>query len=32
MITNERQYRITKGWLKKFDAAAVLHEQSDPPS
>ena len=31
MITNERQYRITKGWLKKFDAAAALHEQSDPP-
>ena len=32
MITNERQYRITKGWLKKFDAAAALHEQSNPPS
>ena len=31
MITNERQYRITKGWLKKFDAAAALHEQSEPP-
>jgi ribosome-binding protein aMBF1 (putative translation factor) len=31
MITNERQYRITKGWLKKFDAAAALHEQSNPP-
>ena len=31
MITNERQYRITKGWLKKFDAAAALHEQSSPP-
>lgn len=30
MITNERQYRITKGWLKKFDAAAALHEQSPP--
>jgi ribosome-binding protein aMBF1 (putative translation factor) len=31
MITNERQYRITKGWLKKFDAAAALHERSNPP-
>jgi ribosome-binding protein aMBF1 (putative translation factor) len=31
MITNERQYRITKSWLKKFDAAAALHEQSNPP-
>ena len=29
MITNERQYRITKGWLKKFEASAALHEQSD---
>ena len=31
MITNERQYRITKGWLKKFEASAALHERSDPP-
>lgn len=31
MITNERQYRITKGWLKKFDATAALYERSDPP-
>jgi ribosome-binding protein aMBF1 (putative translation factor) len=31
MITNERQYRITKGWLKKFEASAALHEQSEPP-
>lgn len=30
MITNERQYRITKGWLKKFEAAATGHEQSEP--
>ena len=30
MITNERQYRITKGWLKKFEAAAVRHAQSEP--
>lgn len=30
MITNERQYRITKGWLKKFEAAAARHEQSEP--
>ena len=31
MITNERQYRISKGWLKKFEASAALHERSDPP-
>ena len=31
MITNERQYRITKGWLKKFEASAALQERSDPP-
>jgi DNA-binding transcriptional regulator YiaG len=31
MITNERQYRITKGWLKKFEASAALHERSEPP-
>lgn len=31
MITNERQYRITKGWLKKFEASAALHEGSDSP-
>jgi DNA-binding Xre family transcriptional regulator len=30
MITNERQYRITKGWLKKFEESATAHEQSDP--
>ena len=29
MITNERQYRISKGWLKKFEASAALHERSD---
>ena len=31
MITNERQYRITKGWLKKFEASIALHDGSDPP-
>jgi len=31
MITNERQYRITKGWLKKFEASAALNEKSEPP-
>jgi len=31
MITNERQYKISKGWLKKFEASAALHERSDPP-
>lgn len=31
MITNERQYRITKRWLKKFEASAALNEQSEPP-
>lgn len=31
MITNERQYRITKGWLKKFEASAALNEESEPP-
>jgi HTH-type transcriptional regulator/antitoxin HigA len=31
MITNERQYRITKRWLKKFEASIALHERSDPP-
>ena len=30
MITNERQYRITKGWLKKFEASIALHERSNP--
>jgi HTH-type transcriptional regulator/antitoxin HigA len=30
MITNERQYRITKAWLKKFEASAALHEQTRP--
>jgi ribosome-binding protein aMBF1 (putative translation factor) len=30
MITNERQYRITKGWLKKFEASAAFHEQTSP--
>lgn len=31
MITNERQYRITKGWLKKFEASATLNQQREPP-
>ncbi len=31
MITNERQYRITKGWLKKFEASIAVHEQREPP-
>jgi ribosome-binding protein aMBF1 (putative translation factor) len=31
MITNERQYRITKGWLKKFEASAALNEKTEPP-
>jgi ribosome-binding protein aMBF1 (putative translation factor) len=30
MITNERQYRITKAWLKKFEASAELREQTRP--
>jgi len=30
MITNERQYRITKAWLKKFEASAAAHERRDP--
>lgn len=30
MITNERQYRITKGWLKRFEASAALHDQREP--
>jgi HTH-type transcriptional regulator/antitoxin HigA len=30
MITNERQYRITKGWLKKFEASAARHKESEP--
>ena len=30
MITNERQYRITKGWLKKFEASIALHDQTEP--
>lgn len=31
MITNERQYRITRAWMKKFEASAALNEQSEPP-
>jgi DNA-binding XRE family transcriptional regulator len=30
MITNERQYRITRGWLKKFEASAARHKESEP--
>lgn len=30
MITNERQYRITKAWLKKFEASIAAHDQSEP--
>jgi ribosome-binding protein aMBF1 (putative translation factor) len=30
MITNERQYKITKAWLKKFEASAAVHEQTPP--
>jgi ribosome-binding protein aMBF1 (putative translation factor) len=30
MITNERQYRITKAALKKFEDSAAAHEQRDP--
>ena len=26
MITNERQYRITRGWLKKFEASIAAHD------
>ena len=31
MITNERQYRITKAWLKKFEASAARNEQNEAP-
>jgi DNA-binding transcriptional regulator YiaG len=30
MITNERQYRIIKGWLKKFEASAALQDSREP--
>jgi transcriptional regulator with XRE-family HTH domain len=32
MITNERQYRITKAWLKKFEASIALHGETEPSS
>ncbi|HEY7065373.1 MAG TPA: hypothetical protein VII06_28105 [Chloroflexota bacterium] len=28
MITNERQYRITKGWLERFQQARVGVDQA----
>jgi HTH-type transcriptional regulator/antitoxin HigA len=30
MITNERQYKITQGWLKKLEASAAAHEGREP--
>jgi ribosome-binding protein aMBF1 (putative translation factor) len=30
MITNERQYRITKGALKKFEASIAAHDAGQP--
>lgn len=29
-ITNERQYRITRGWLKKFEASIAAHDAAEP--
>lgn len=31
MITNERQYRITKAALKKFEKSIAAHEKGQPP-
>jgi DNA-binding XRE family transcriptional regulator len=31
MIQNERQYRITKGWIAKFEKTLVTNDKQEPP-